>query len=291
MALPGMQAPTAEWHGAVSGKFTDKLHGREACRRQVDAPAKHGADHSLSRNGFGAYFTDTAGLHGNEGRRLVPHLQASQVYDWKPSRRALSEPGAAHYEKPEGRRIPEGLPNQVVYTMREKRHLRQVESKEEYHDRPVGPRTVVRDNGLRAADQPASEVDISTEMTRKARILDLRSQRNGINCKSLGDKPYRHPEYEKGFHVGGSLIVGSSFTRGHFKKTEPRNSTSVQLVMDGPKKSTKSYEEKMREKQLQEAQAEVLHLTRSWEVDALKDCEEAGYEDPDSDDEVVRQGG
>lgn len=168
--------------------------------------------------------------------------------------------------------------------------MRQVESKEEYHDRLVGPRTTFRDNGLRAADQPAREVDISTEMNRKARTLDLRSQRNGIGCKSLGDKAYRHPEYDSGFHSAGNLVVGSSFIRGHFKKTEPRNSTSVQLVTDGSRRSVKSYEEKMREAHLMEAQREVQQLTRDWESHTLKDCEEAKWEDASDDEDGAAQG-
>lgn len=291
MALPGLQAPPQEWPGAVSGKFTDKIHGRELCRRQVEALAKHGPDHGLARSGFGQYFTDSAGLLSYEGKRAVPHVENSDVHNWRSSRRNLSEPGAFHYEKHEGRRIPEQAPNLQVFTIREKRHIRQMESKEEYTDRPVGPRTTYRDNGLRASDQPAREVDISTEMARKVRTVDLVSQRNGIGCKALGDKAYRHPEYERGFHAAGELVIGSSFTRGHFKKTEPRNAMSVNLVMDGTKKSVKSYEEKYREHLLCEAQSEVADLTRNWESYTLKDCDEAKYQDLDSDEELPAVGG
>jgi len=288
MALPGMEAPWApmpEWPGAVSGKFTDKLHGRDNQKRQVVSFSRDGADHGLARNGFASYFNDPSGLLPSEGRRPVPHAGGSEVCNWKPSKRSLSEPGQLHNEKPEGRRFVDDAPKQV-FTIREKRHIRQVESKEEYGDRQIGPSSVMRDNGLRACDQPAREVDISNEMARKVRPLDLLTQRNGIECRAHGDKPYRHPEYERGFHKAGSLVVGSSFHRGHYKKTEPRNSTTIHLVMDNTKKQLKSYEEKFREQMVSEAQQEVQALTRSWETSALKDCQEAKFADIDSDDET-----
>lgn len=290
MALPGMQAPAPEWPVAVSGKFTDKLHGRELGRRPVDAFAKHGAEHGLARNGFGSYFADTGGLAPTQGLRAVPHLDGGEVHAWRPSKRTLTEPGALHYERAEGRRLPERVPSQKVFTICEKRHLRQVESKEEISDRPVGPKNVFRENGLRARDQPAREVDISTEMARKVRPLDLESQRNNIGCRALGDKNYRHPEYDAGFHAAGGLIIGSTGVRGHFKKTEPRNAASVHLVLDNTKRSVKSYEEKYREQQLSEAQAEVEQLTRSWEAGALRECAEAAYQDLDSEDEAPAAG-
>lgn len=294
MALPGMDpgpGPAHDWPGAVSGKFTDKLHGRDLCRMQVLAPAKLGGSHSLAQNGFAGYFTDHRGLIASEGRRQVPRQDGGDIHQWRPSRRNLSEPGMHHYEKPEGRRIVEEPNSRVCVSIREKRHIRQVESKEEYGDRPIGPRNVVRNNGLRAVDQPAREIDVSNEMARKVRPLDLQTQRNGISCRSLGDKAYRHPEYDRGFHAAGSLVVGSSFTRGNFKKTEPRNSTSVHFVMDTTRKHLKSYEEKYREQQLMEAQTEVESLTRSWEAGTLKECDEANYEDLDSDDEEAAAAG
>lgn len=286
MALPGMEGPAPEWPGAVSGKFADPLHGRELCRRQVATMVKEGAPHGLARNGFARYFTDTSGLLPDEGKMQVLVKPGGEVLAWRPSRRSLSEPGSHHYEKPEGRRLVEEQPRQLRGTA-ERRHLRPAESKEaqECRDRPTGVRIVHRENGLRALDQPAREVDVSAEMARKARALDLCTQRNGVGCRSLGDKAYRQPEYETGFHAAGSLIVGSSFMRGNFKKTEPRNSTSVVLVLDTDKKHVQSYEEKFHERQVQEAQSEVQYLT-GWEVSTLKDCDEARYQDVDSDDDT-----
>lgn len=277
MALPGMEAPMLEWAGAVSGKFKDKLHGNELCRRQIHAPCKDGASHNLARNGFGRYFNDSRGLIPTEGKRMVPVAAGGEVLEWRPSRRSLSEPGSQHFEKSEGRRMVE-TPPRKVYSVREKRHVRQVESKEEHYDRPVGPRTVYRAGGLRAADQPAREVDISTEMARKKGTHDLLGQRNGIGCRTLGDKPYRNPEYEKGFHAGGSLVTGSSFVRGHFSKTQPRNGTTVHLELDA-KEPGPSYEELSRKRQLRDLKKDVATLTLKWEAEALKECEDAHYED------------
>eukprot|EP00441_Pelagodinium_beii_P015259 CAMPEP_0197652846 /NCGR_PEP_ID=MMETSP1338-20131121/34691_1 /TAXON_ID=43686 ORGANISM="Pelagodinium beii, Strain RCC1491" /NCGR_SAMPLE_ID=MMETSP1338 /ASSEMBLY_ACC=CAM_ASM_000754 /LENGTH=295 /DNA_ID=CAMNT_0043227795 /DNA_START=54 /DNA_END=941 /DNA_ORIENTATION=+ len=288
MALPGMDLPVhaaGEWPGAVSGKFTDKFTALPLRRKIVDTPCRNGDPTGLGLNGFGRYFTDTDGLIPAESKRIIP-VPGSQVYNWRPSKRCLSEPGSLHLEKPEGRARVDMAPTKV-YSMPEKRHVRQVESKEEYGDLPQAKRVVVREhNNLRASDQPAREVDISAEMARKVRTLNLEEQRNGIPCRSQGDKIYRHPEYMPKFHHAGGLIVGCGFHRGMHKKTEPRNSTSIQLVIDGDRKPTKSYREKMMEQQAFEAQAEVEELTRNWETGTLKECDEKYAEPIDSDDEI-----
>jgi len=157
--------------------------------------------------------------------------------EWKPSRRTLAQPGAENLEKPGGRKLVEE-PQRKVFSMKEKRHLRQVESKEEYHDRPQGGRVVIRENGMRAADVPAREVDVTGEMARKARTLDLHGQRNGLGCRALGDKAYKHPEYDPGFHAEGGLVAGAGFVRGNFPKTEPRRGANVQLAASGRAKTS-----------------------------------------------------
>ncbi|CAE8681357.1 unnamed protein product, partial [Polarella glacialis] len=287
MALPGMDMhmpPSAagEWPGAVSAKFTDKFTARPLLRKMVDTDCRNGSTSGLANNGFGRYFADRGGLIPTEGKRIA-HVPASEVVAWRPSVRPLAEPGSLHLEKPEGRLQVEHAPGKV-FSMPEKRHLRQVESKEEYSDRAVGMRVVYRENGLRAYDQPAREIDVQTEMQRKAKNSDLLSQRNGIGCRSLGDKNYRHPDYCGRFHQAGGLIVGSGFHRGMHSKTEPRNSTSVQLVMaDGDRKPSKTYKEKLLEQEAQEAQAEVEELTRNWETGTLKECDEKYAEPIDSE--------
>lgn len=252
----------------------------------VETHARHGDETGLACNGFGQFFTDPRGLASNEGKKMVP-CPSGQAFEWRSSKRPIPAPGSEHVEKPEGLRKVEQAPGRSV-SIRERRHIRQVESKEEITDRPVGPAVVIRENGLRAVDQPAREVDLTHEIQRKVQINDLRTQRNGFSCKSLGDKAYKHPEYSDKFFHTGNIIVGSGFHRGHFKKTEPRNATSVQLVtMERKGGPAKSFEEKQREKLVFEARMEVEELTVDWEKEVLKQTADAKYEYEDSDDEAV----
>jgi len=189
-----------------------------------------------------------------------------------------------HIEKNEGRGMVDP-PASRVFSIPERRHVRQVESKKEYGDLPVAKGTVMRENGLRAADQPAREVDVTVEMQRKARNQELDVKRNGIGCRCLGDKNYRHPEYMTRFFHSGELVVGSGFHRGMHAKTEPRNSNVVHIELDH-RPPAKTYMEKMREKAMQEAEAEVEDLTLRWEADTLKECDDGYLEPIDSDEEL-----
>lgn len=47
-------------------------------------------------------------------------------------------------------------------------------------------------------------------MQTKMRILGLDGQRNNIGVSSLGDKPYKYPEYESDFYKAGGLISGAT---------------------------------------------------------------------------------
>jgi len=278
--------PQAEWPGAVSGKFTDTISGRPFGKCPIATNCRNGDETSLSRNGLAKFFTDTAGLKNSESKRIVGQ-PGSDVFVWRPCKRALSAPGGDHYVKPEGKRGVEPPPGKPV-CIRERQHIRMVESKEEYSDRPIGLKTIRHENGLRAADQPAREVDITGECQRKARPSDLLGQRNGLGCRSLGDKPYKHPEYSSQFHMAGGLVVGATFSRGGYKKTESRSSASVQLIAGdtASRAPVRSYEDKQRERLALEARSEVEDLTRNWENSTLKECD-AKYEEPlDSDDEV-----
>lgn len=277
--------PRPEWPGAVSAKFCDSISAKPLGRQRIQTNVRNGSEISLARQGFGSYFTDTMGLIPSESKRIVGE-KPSDVFEWRPCKRPLSQPGADHYTKPEGRR-PVDVPPGKPLAIRERRHLRQVESKEEYLDRPVGAKTVIRDHGRRAADEHAKEVDLSYEMQRKVVHYDLGKARNGIGCVALGDKAYRHPEYESTFFKAGGLVVGSTFQRGNFPKSAVRNSSSVQLVlMNGKKGPVKSFKEKEAEQQANDARNEVKELTLKWETATLKDCD-AAWENPDSDDEVA----
>jgi len=261
--------------GQVSSKFTDKFTGLPLCRKKVDANNAAGEPTGLARQGFGRYFTDTEGLSICQGRKFIP-VPTGENYQWRPSKRQLSEPGLHHIEKNEGRLRVEP-PATKVFSIPERRHVRQMESKQEYGDLPVGKGVVYREPSIRAAEMVAREVDVTVEMQRKARNEELDVKRNGIGCRSLGDKTYRHPEYMTRFFHSGQLVVGSSFHRGMHPKTEPRNSTTVHIEMDH-RPPMKSYLEKRRELAQQEAEEELEQFTLRWEADTLKECDEA-YEE------------
>lgn len=265
MALPGIGA---EWPGAVSGKFTDKMHGKPTGVKLTHSAAAIGDPSGLAQQGFGNYFTDTRGL-GPESCRRIIRCPSSDVQKWRPSRRSLAQPGHDHVERPEGiRKIP--LPRGKLYTLPEKRHIGQKDLKEGLCERTESTRVVYRSNGLRAADQPSREVDVASEMQRKARPLSLLEQRNGIEAKSLGDKSYRHPDYAKRFFHDRALVPGSSFARGHHKPHESRSSNSVNLVLNKDVKPLTSYREKMAEHEREELKREVAALTSKFEQITLK---------------------
>jgi len=232
--LPLAPMAQPEWPGAASSRFADKCTGKHTSRRLIDSDCRNGDHTSLAKNGFGNYFSDTAGLIPATSKRIIG-CSPSDVQAWRPARRSISEPGVATTMRAEGRRTVEP-PSGEVFSTREKRHLRQVGSKEEHNDRPVGPKAVYRDNSLRAADQPAKEIDISAEMQLKARNLHMHTQRNQIGCRSLGDKNYRHPDYEQHFFKAGEMVVGSSFARGSHKKHLLSNSTVFQSLSDAQRK-------------------------------------------------------
>jgi len=287
MALPGMDPSYGcqpEWPGQFSGKFCERGSAKPIGKRMVETNIRNGDEASLARNGFGQYFGDTRGLESMESKKILP-CPGSQVFEWKSSKRPLAQPGCEHLTKNEGRRLIDSAPGKSL-AIREKRHIRQVESKEEATDRPCGPQTVVRQNGLRAADQPAREVDISYEMQRKVPHYSLHEMRHGIDCKAYGDKAYKHPEYSDKFFQVGQLVVGAGFHRGHYKKTEPRNATSVQLVEVKRKEGAMTFEEREAQMLAYEARTEVEELTRNWERSVLKDTKSAAYEEPsDSENE------
>lgn len=47
-------------------------------------------------------------------------------------------------------------------------------------------------------------------MGQKTRIANINSQRNQLPVLSMGDKPYRHPDYSKNFFKDGGLIPSAN---------------------------------------------------------------------------------
>jgi len=296
-----------EWQGSIASKWMDRNSNLPHSRKIVPTCCRNGDDGSFARQGPAGYFNDERGLMQIEGKKPVQGPTGG-VHQWRPAKKPLSEPGADHWEKPEGLKKVETKTSEVRFR-KEKLHIRQIESKEEHYDRPCGPKTVMAPNGVRAADQPAQEIDLSRVLRRKVRIEHLQEQRNGIPARSLGDKQYRHPEYCNEFYKAGGLIIGSTFTRGHYAKTLPRNSTAWKEFAAEKPEAVKamsyealermvrnntykefaeknpdvikclSYVEKRKLETVLEAMAEVSELTKSsgakksWEDKELKDVD------------------
>lgn len=55
-----------------------------------------------------------------------------------------------------------------------------------------------------------AEWNTEKQMTQKKRINNMYDQRNGLPLTSLGDKNYKHPEYQPGFFKDGGLVAGST---------------------------------------------------------------------------------
>ncbi|CAE7451243.1 unnamed protein product [Symbiodinium natans] len=162
----------------VSSRFTDKFTGLPLCRKKVEANNAAGEPTGLARQGFSQFFTDTDGLKICQGRKYIP-VSTGENHQWRPSKRQLSEPGLHNIEKNEGKLRVDPPPTKV-FSIPERRHVRLVESKEEYGDLSVGKGIVLRAPGVRAAEVAAREVDVTVEMQRKARNHELDVKRNGI---------------------------------------------------------------------------------------------------------------
>merc|ERR1712216_283901 len=110
-------------------------------------------------------------------------------------------------------------------------------------------------------------------------------QRNGIGCKSSGDKQYKYPEYSHRFFHEGNLTVGSGFTRGSYDKTIARNSTAWEAFgAEHPNAvQRKTYRQLQAEAQQKQAEDSVVDLL-SWEREELKAEPGANYEEPSDTD-------
>ena len=64
-------------------------------------------------------------------------------------------------------------------------------------------------------------------MQRKQIVGDLQAKRNNLNVSSLGDKPYKYPEYASDFYKAGGLIPGSTISYNGKKSDIDKKITGV----------------------------------------------------------------
>jgi hypothetical protein len=273
MALPGMRSDPigvvgaalvhGEWPGSTSAKFMDRGTNRIMSRKIVDTHCRYGDTTSFSQMGPGAYAADTSRLRANEGRERVVQLQSEELA-WRPSRKTVQEPGIAHVEKREGKKL---VQHEVGHVPRrsEKLHIRPHESKEELSDAPQGiARVYSPRSGLERRHLPAFEYPLEDVMTRKRRVRSLSESRNGMACYTPGDKHYRHPEYMPEFFKEGGLITGCTFQRGSHPATVARNTTGwKEFDAERPDaRKRKNYKQVMAEALEAEHISDVQALTR-----------------------------
>jgi hypothetical protein len=230
-------------------------------RKIVDTHCRYGDSTSFAQMGPGGYAEDTSRLRANEGRERVVQL-ASEELAWRPSRKPVSEPGVAHVEKREGKKL---VQHEVGHVPRrsEKLHIRPHESKEELSDAPQGiARVYSPRSGLERRHLPAFEYPLEDVMTRKRRVKSLSESRNGMACYTPGDKHYRHPEYLPGFFKEGGLITGCTFQRGSHAPTVARNTT-------GWKEFDAERPDARKRKNYKQVMAEALEAEHISDVQAL----------------------
>eukprot|EP01017_Pseudomicrothorax_dubius_P006017 TRINITY_DN11652_c0_g1_i2.p1 TRINITY_DN11652_c0_g1~~TRINITY_DN11652_c0_g1_i2.p1 ORF type:complete len:297 (-),score=67.37 TRINITY_DN11652_c0_g1_i2:4-834(-) len=125
----------------------------------------------------------------------------------------------------------------------------------------------------------SKESRLEKTMGIKKTILELETKRNGLSVNSLGDKPYKQPEYSHNFFKDGGLVAGSTHKQRSFssrKEEKPGLETGLSTS-----KNQKSIPWALREKMDQEKEEEknVADLNQ-WEQTILKEAR-PDWKDPD----------
>ena len=112
-------------------------------------------------------------------------------------------------------------------------------------------------------------------------------QRNGLPLTSLGDKNYKHPEYQTGYFKDGGLIVGST---NKLRMASGGSGKAIDfysgLKLDqGPlNPNRKTWAEAVKEQQLNE-ELDAVGSLKDWERGTLKEVDPNYEVDDDSDEE------
>ena len=123
---------------------------------------------------------------------------------------------------------------------------------------------------------------IEQNMGKKGRIGEFYDKRNGLSAYSLGDKPFRYPEYSSNFFKEGGLVTGSTIAyrprvgalKNEVDFTENKNAK-------WPLYPRKLWKDRVKEEQRKE-ELDQLNQLDEWEETVLK--EHKGETEQDEDD-------
>ena len=111
------------------------------------------------------------------------------------------------------------------------------------------------------------------------------NQRNGLPLTSLGDKNYKHPEYQPGFFKDGGLVAGSTnklrIASGGSGKTIDFYS-GLKLDQGPLNPSRKTWTQAVKEQQLNE-ELDAVGSLKDWERNTLREVDPAFEVDDDSE--------
>jgi len=103
------------------------------------------------------------------------------------------------------------------------------------------------DEGMRACEQPATEMSMEKTMNRKQRVTSLQQQRNGVPLMHMGDHHFSNPEYSGGFWkqegIAPSLTLRKRVPPVHHTKTLELD--EEMLLWKAPRRAT--FEEKQKD--------------------------------------------
>jgi len=115
------------------------------------------------------------------------------------------------------------IPPQKRYGHKEKLHLTQNPA-QQYNYKPQVKTFEHANIGS------TKELNLEQNMGQKKIIASVDEQRNGLDYRSMGDKPYKNPEYASNFYKEGGLVAGSTIQK---RKNKP-GEISYQNKQKGP---------------------------------------------------------
>lgn len=134
----------------------------------------------------------------------------------------------------------------------------------------------VRLRGIRGFQQhnrtTHHQYDVESRMQKKIKNRELLGQRNQISVTTLGDKPYKYPQYSKDFYQTGGLIPGSTI--------KPRQKNPVLDIKGGSIFTKPNWGVKVKLEEIDEDK-KVVNSVDEWEQTILKEAN-PNWNDPDT---------